>query len=99
MAEHDELREVQQAGAKVLEDSKAAFERGEMSDAIALVFRLTTVALMMKPAHQPGAVKIARECAEMMGFDFDVLEEQVQARIYEQVQFARITAGEEPNNE
>lgn len=92
---HDmsELQEVQAAGAKVLTEMQSAFERGELSDAtVAIGFRLLTVAHMMKAAHQPGALRIAREYADAVGLDFELLDEQVQARIYEHVQAQRIEA-------
>lgn len=87
-----ELQQVQRAGARVLVESKAAFERGELSDATALGLRLVTVAHMMKLEHQPGALKIAREYAEALGMSFEALDEQVQARIYEHVQVDQLEA-------
>lgn len=86
-----ELQEVQAACGKILDESRAAFDRGELSDAVVLGIRLTVVSLMMKPAYQVAALKIAEEYATAVGIDFDTLEEQLRARIYEAVQLARIT--------
>lgn len=80
------------AGGRVIEGAMSAHARGELSDHVVLGWRLVTTALVMKPAHQPGAVKIARDYAEAVGIDFDVMAEQVEARIYESVQFDRLSA-------
>ena len=87
------IKEVQQAGVRVITDAELAFARGEISDGLALVFRLTAIALMLKPAHQPGAIKIVKECAYVLGIDFEMVLEQVGARIYEHVELARIVEG------
>ena len=85
-----ELQDIQRAGVRVLNESKTAFERGELTDDMALGIRLVVVSLMMKAAHQPDALKIAREYAEAVGLDFDFLMQQMEARIYEQVQIDRL---------
>lgn len=79
------------AGGRVIEEAMAAHARGELSDHEVLGWRLATTALIMKSAHQPGAVKIARDYAEAVGIDFDKLAEQIEARIYETVQFEDLT--------
>lgn len=88
-----ELQEVQKAGARVIEDVMEAHKQGQLTEHVVLGFRLSTVAHMMVLAHQPGALKIAREYAEAVGLNFDQLDEQVEARIYERVQIDRLEAG------
>jgi hypothetical protein len=87
-----ELQDVQRAGGEVLKESEAAHERGELSDAVVLGFRLVVVSLMMKPAYRPAALKIAKEYAQAVGIDYAALEEQIQARIYQHVQIACLEA-------
>lgn len=88
-----ELQEVQAAGAKLIVDAAAAHERGEMGDALAIGFRLCTVMHCMVLGAQPAARKIVEEYCDQVGIKFDVLDEQVEARIYEHVQLARLEAG------
>lgn len=80
------------AGGRVIEDATSAHARGELSDHVLLGWRLATTALIMKPAHQPGAVKTARDYSDAVGINFDILAEQIEARIYEVVQFERLAA-------
>ena len=79
------------AGGRVITDAMEAHASGELSDHLVLGWRLATTALIMKPAHQPGAVKIARDYADAVGIDFDAMSEQIEARIYEAVQFDALT--------
>ena len=87
------LKEWQAGAANVIEFAEAAYQRGELGDAVAIGFRLTATVHAMKRAHQAGARKIAREYAEQVGIDFDLLDQQVGARIYEHVQISRLEAG------
>lgn len=64
-----ELQEIQRAGAKVIEDFTAAYQRGEVTDYVLIAARLTTVALMMKPAYRLAGLKLAHEYADLVGLD------------------------------
>lgn len=81
-----DLGDVQTAATRVLGDMRAAAERGEISEWTALVFRLYAIAHMMNPAHKPGGLRIAQEAAFQLGMNADLIDGQVQARIYEQFQ-------------
>lgn len=87
----NELAARRRAGVRVITDAMEAYARGELSDHVVLGWRLATTALIMKAAHQPGAVKIARDYAEAVGIDFGVMVEQIKARLYEQMQFEALT--------
>lgn len=85
-----ELSEIQKAAGKVLNDVNGAFEAGDISDSTALLFHLQLVARSMKLQHQDAATKIVSEACRLMGLNYETLEEQVDARIYEYVQLEHL---------
>lgn len=87
------MSERMRSAGKAIQEAMAAFERGELSDATVLGFRLTATALAMKNAHQPGALKIAKDYCEAVGIDPDLMEEQVAARMYEATQLEAMEKG------
>lgn len=85
-----EFQEVQAAAAKVLLEANDAHEKKVLADNLYIGVRLTLIMKMMKESHQSGARKIVREYCEQVGVSFDALHEQMEIRIYELVQLARM---------
>lgn len=86
----NEFQAVQKAVGKVLDDVNDAFQSGDISAPTALLFHLMLVARSMKTQYKHPATKIVSEACRFMGFNYEILEEQVDARIYEYVQLENL---------
>ncbi len=87
------LGEVQRAAAEVQKSVERAHDSQAISDTLAVGMKLSLRVHMLKKAHRPGADHVVQAFCEETGLDYVALEQQIGARVYEQVQLARIEKG------